>query len=443
MMRTLVVLTMLAPATCWRAAALRSVRSHDQRASVMMAAPYARDGDEASMSLSVDEKQVEALIADRNAFRRERRYEEADAVREELRGMGVNLYDKEKVWVLGNSQPQQRRRSDYNRGSPNAYDRGDRGGYGRGEASGYGSYQERRIDPSDGGSFTQREFEDFYGPREWRRRWESAASTRGSSNARSGGGRDTGYGARGERQARPPRERVFNEFGHDYERSIKDRTPLEGEALARVHEMIKLRMEAKFSRDYAKADSLKEELLTAYGVTIDDGRKEWRADGLSFVPVYEPTGAVPEEVDVEQITALTKERMAARKRGDYRRADEVLEELLQVGIVLVDKEYTWRFVGEGHDGLYGEGGSYGRRADASVRATPGAMGEHDYVREQPTGELTALDPKVECEIDALLAQRLGLKKARRFDEADSLQRELYDMYGVEVDDRACTWYVSA
>jgi hypothetical protein len=112
----------------------------------------------------------------------------------------------------------------------------------------------------------------------------------------------------------------------------------------------------------------------------------------------------------------------------------------QVGIVLVDKEYTWRFVGEGHDGLYGEGSSYGRRADP---ATPGAMGGHDYVREQPTGELAPLTPEAQAAIDALLAQRLGLKKARRFEEADGLQRELYDTHGVEVDDRARTWFVSA
>ena len=113
----------------------------------------------------------------------------------------------------------------------------------------------------------------------------------------------------------------------------------------------------------------------------------------------------------------------------------------QVGVVLVDKAYTWRFVGEGHDGLYGEGGSYGRRADASARANPAAMGEHDYVHEQPTGERAEIEPEMQAKIDALLAQRLGLKKARRFDEADGLQRTLYDSYGVEVDDRARTWYL--
>ena len=70
------------------------------------------------------------------------------------------------------------------------------------------------------------------------------------------------------------------------------------------------------------------------------------------------------------------------------------------------------------------------------------MGGHDYVREQPTGESAEIEPEVQAKIDALLAQRLGLKKARRFDEADGLQRTLYDSYGVEVDDRARTWTVT-
>ena len=69
-------------------------------------------------------------------------------------------------------------------------------------------------------------------------------------------------------------------------------------------------------------------------------------------------------------------------------------------------------MGRGHDGQYGEGGSYGRRADEAARAKPGAMGSHDYVREQPTGEVVQCDEETQARIDGLLAQRLALKKAR-------------------------------
>ena len=129
---------------------------------------------------------------------------------------------------------------------------------------------------------------------------------------------------------------------------------------------------------------------------------------------------------------------------DYARADDILDELLDdYGVVLVDQDYTWRYVGRGHDGMYGEGGSYGRRADDAALLKPGAMGSHDYVRDQPTGEVVDCDEATQAKIDALLAERLARKKARKFTEADALQFELFETYGVEVDDRARTWYLVA
>jgi len=53
------------------------------------------------------------------------------------------------------------------------------------------------------------------------------------------------------------------------------------------------------------------------------------------------------------------------------------------------------------------------------------------------------DEATQARIDGLLAQRLALKKARKFTEADTLQFELFETYGVEVDDRARTWYLVA
>lgn len=72
-----------------------------------------------------------------------------------------------------------------------------------------------------------------------------------------------------------------------------------------------------------------------------------------------------------------------------------------------------------------------------------AMGTHDYVRQQPTGEEAPIAAEAQARIDAALAERLSLKKARKFTEADALQQELYESLGVEVDDRARTWYLIA
>jgi hypothetical protein len=125
---------------------------------------YARGGDDESLGAPVDARRVESLVADRNAYRRERRFDEADAVRAELRDMNVKLHDKEKMWVVGNSPPlggrgpqqqggyddrgppRQQRGGYDDRGPPRQQrggydDRGppQRSGYGDGGSGGYGA----------------------------------------------------------------------------------------------------------------------------------------------------------------------------------------------------------------------------------------------------------------------------------------------------------------
>eukprot|EP00414_Alexandrium_minutum_P011858 CAMPEP_0113833004 /NCGR_PEP_ID=MMETSP0328-20130328/7678_1 /TAXON_ID=39455 /ORGANISM="Alexandrium minutum" /LENGTH=77 /DNA_ID=CAMNT_0000801249 /DNA_START=29 /DNA_END=259 /DNA_ORIENTATION=- /assembly_acc=CAM_ASM_000350 len=44
------------------------------------------------------EMEILRLVAQRESMRQARRFPESDAIREELRSMGVELYDKEKEW---------------------------------------------------------------------------------------------------------------------------------------------------------------------------------------------------------------------------------------------------------------------------------------------------------------------------------------------------------
>ena len=153
---------------------------------------------------------------------------------------------------------------------------------------------------------------------------------------------------------------------------------------------------------------------------------------MSFARRWVRAGPAKAAVDEAAVLGLIEERTAARKEQNYRRADALLSELLEVhGVVLVDSEYTWRFVGSAHDGAYGEGGGYGRLAQ------PDADAGHDYLREP--GDVAPIAPETEAQIHRLLATRLAKKKAREFGEADVLQEELWQL-GVEVDDRARSWY---
>ena len=179
-----------------------------------------------------------------------------------------------------------------------------------------------------------------------------------------------------------------------------------------INTMLRERMEAKFARKFDEADALLQRLHEKYGVSVNDGSKAWRADGQSFQRQFKrvgpaipaPGGGEEDEAKVEaQVLALIAERMAARKDRNYRYADQIMADLLQMyGVVLVDADYTYRYVGDGHDGGYGEGGGYGRRAD--VDASQG----HDYMRE--VGCDAELSAEALSEINDLLAKRLARRR---------------------------------
>ena len=96
-MFTLLLLELAFAPPRWSRAPARGAASvHRGAALSMNSGAYARGGDDESLGAPIDTKRVDSLVSDRNAYRRERRFDEADAVRAVLRGMDVKLYDKEK-----------------------------------------------------------------------------------------------------------------------------------------------------------------------------------------------------------------------------------------------------------------------------------------------------------------------------------------------------------
>jgi len=329
---------------------------------------------------AVDAQLVEDLLTEREQLRKERRYDDADALRDELDAMGVMVWDRDRVWSATNAPPP---RNEVARAGERSRDNNF-----------YRSAQRFGARSLDG------TFDDEYA-RDGRPRSKSKA-------------------------------RHLNEHGHDYQRSENDQKRLDAAHVADVHEMLRERLEAKLARDFDEADALLAQLQQEFGVTVNDGSKEWRADGQSFARHYQRVGALEPWVDEAAVQQLIAERTAARKARNYHRADGILAELLEThGVALVDSSYSWRVVGSSHDGEYGEGGGYGRRAVADPAAG------HDYMREP--GDTAPIEPELHDKIDDLLAQRLAKKKSRCFDEADALQDQLWEL-GVEVDDRARTWY---
>ena len=87
--------------------------------------------------VKVDEEVVDSLLAERVRLRRARKFEAADAVRDQLNQMGVTIWDKDLLWTYGDSPPPPRRQSGEDDGWEDD-------GWGSGQAwedDGWGSWQ--------------------------------------------------------------------------------------------------------------------------------------------------------------------------------------------------------------------------------------------------------------------------------------------------------------
>jgi len=124
---------------------------------------------------------------------------------------------------------------------------------------------------------------------------------------------------------------------------------------------------------------------------------------------YKLKGALPEGFDTIAVEALLARRVEAKKARDFETADALQEEITALGVYLNDNEHWWR-VGKT------------RKASAD-----------DYKLEGTLPEGFDAAP-----VEALLARRVDAKKARDFETADALQKEVLAL-GVYLNDDARSW----
>ncbi|GMI31700.1 hypothetical protein TeGR_g14162 [Tetraparma gracilis] len=237
-------------------------------------------------------------------------------------------------------------------------------------------------------------------------------------------------GSRPPSRSRPPQQRGgqrgpaqdFGAKGHDYQRSGGDKAELTDEQLLDVDDMLRERLECKLRRDFRDADDLQERLREDYGVNVNDGRKEWRADGQDF-SMYErdgPAGDDETEGFVGEVSALLKDRFAARRDRDYDAADTIKDELRErLGVFVDDRARTW---------------SVGRPANQGA-----ARDERQWRR----GDMGSEDEAFIAGVEALVAERAECKMDRNYDRADAIVAQLSEEFGVSLNDRMRTWAVGS
>ena len=139
-------------------------------------------------------------------------------------------------------------------------------------------------------------------------------------------------------------------------------------------------------------------------------------------------GASPQ--DTQKIEAMLEERDGLRRARDFEGADAIRNELRErFNIIIDDQEKTW-WVDDGSS-RRGEPGRGERERGRGGRASRSS----DYT---PVGDVADADT---ARIEALLQERVELRRSRNFDGADAIRDELRFELGVIVDDREQTWWV--
>ena len=185
-----------------------------------------------------------------------------------------------------------------------------------------------------------------------------------------------------------------------------------------IQQKVDERQQAKFDRDYDLADSIRDELLDGYDVVIHDKIRQWSVggdfgeDSLPVPGVYKRRGGGSlSDEQVDEITALIKERHQAKQDRQYGVADDIRANLLeQYGVTIDDFCNEWRVACD----------DYIQMKSSSPNARVLSEDEVATVQEQ-------------------LMKRSAFKKNREYDAADEIRDVLRAQYGVKIDDRTKEW----
>ena len=105
--------------------------------------------------------------------------------------------------------------------------------------------------------------------------------------------------------------------------------------------LVAKRAQAKATRDYDLADSVREQLTQDYSVTIDDRKCEWSLINEEYLFSPASSNPLPDDV-VEKIQNQLADRSIAKQRRDFATADEIRDSLNEeYSIIIDDRNRAW------------------------------------------------------------------------------------------------------
>lgn len=350
---------------------------------------------------TIPESEILRLVALRESARQARRFSESDAIRDELRAVGIELYDKDKEWKAKDG----RKGKLFTAGPTECV-------------------------------LSDMEIQDRINEREEARKnkdWAQADALRDelrimgveledrTSTWRTSGGRDGKYSM------------------------APDSRPLDGSVVKKI---IAERERLRSAKEFEAADELRRQ-LASFGVEVFDDERVWKsADGQQGVII---SGG--HEVDCflseSEIAARVVQREEARTAKNWAQADAIRDQLRKQGVELLDNQRQWCTT-DGRHGMYASaaakmatagGGSSMSRSAATLtsswlqpqQSAPPLL----QVISQPQEPTTLSD----ASIIALITGREKARERHDWAGADAIRSDLRSR-GVEVWDKEKVWRAS-
>jgi cysteinyl-tRNA synthetase len=213
-----------------------------------------------------------------------------------------------------------------------------------------------------------------------------------------------------------------------------------------VINMVAVRRQAQLDRDFKTADQIRYNLKNA-GVYVEDGLKEWRADGIPFnslgshrgftaasssarVSLVRSTYSLPLDGEDETLAVnnLLAQRTKFKSGGDYEKSDSIRDRLFETYDIRIDDRL----------GEWSVGGDFGDEFNSHWATSNEAKSSRRYVKSATSADLTPADEEyVQGKID----ERMRAKRTRNFDLSDSIRDDLFSVYDVTIHDKINEWSV--
>jgi cysteinyl-tRNA synthetase len=242
------------------------------------------------------------------------------------------------------------------------------------------------------------------------------------------------------RQVRDPN----NRGNHDYKISPDAGPNTSTLSDEDVVSMIADRRLAQRDRDFNEADNIRH-LLKQQGVYVEDGLKEWRADGIPFGAggshrghaSTSPTSLVRsdyslsllnDEDDTLIVNNLLAQRQKFKSGGNYEKADSIRDGLFETYNIRIDDRL----------GEWSVGGNFGDEHN-SHWATTSSVQSRGYEKSATSEDLlSAADQEY---VQAKVDERMRAKRTRNYELSDSIRDDLFRMFDVTIHDKINEWSV--